>query len=48
MNQAGPIVCSVVFYVLFDLTELELEVFDMFEDIEYMRMVTTPILLVCP
>ncbi|CAK9879289.1 unnamed protein product [Sphagnum jensenii] len=32
--------------VLFDLTEWELEVFDMFEDIEYTRMVTTPILLV--
>ncbi|KAH9556326.1 hypothetical protein CY35_07G020500 [Sphagnum magellanicum] len=31
--------------VLFDLTEWELEVFDMFEDIEYTRMVTTPILL---
>ncbi|CAK9231081.1 unnamed protein product [Sphagnum troendelagicum] len=34
--------------VLFDLTEWELEVFDMFEDIEYTRMVTTPILLVFP
>ncbi|CAK9275636.1 unnamed protein product [Sphagnum jensenii] len=34
--------------VLFELTEWELEVSDMFQHIEYMRMVTTPILLVLP